>query len=237
MTTAAARRTVAKTRAEVVINGAFNIPVSVVDLASFNEWADSGGIPESASASFLDGVIWVDLDTEQLFGHNRVKTRITTVLSTITSGDESGYLFSDGVRLSHEGAHLSTEPDATFVRYEAVRNRRVELISGKQGGFVRLDGSPEVVLEIVSNTSVVKDAETLRELYWKAGVDEFWLVDVREGEMVFDILRRGPKGYTATRKRTGGWLPSRVFGRSFRLTTRLDPLGHPDFTLHVSDRA
>ena len=235
MTVAASRRTVATSRAGVIINEAVTIPASVVDLASFNDWADSDGIPEAAHVSFLDGSIWVDLEIEQLFSHNRVKTQFISVLTGLVAEKDGGYLFSDGVRFSHSGANLSTEPDALFVGYEAVRDRRVELIPGKVSGFVRLDGSPDMVLEIVSDTSVIKDTETLRELYCKAGIAEFWLVDVRGEKLTFDILRRGQKGYSSVRKRPGGWLSSRVFGHSFRLTPQTDRLGHPDFKLNVTD--
>ena len=42
-------------------------------------------------------------------------------------------------------------------------------------------------------TSVPKDTVLLRELYWKAGVTEYWLVDVRDGNLSFEILQGTPK--------------------------------------------
>ena len=47
---------------------------------------------------------------------------------------------------------------------------------------------PDVVLEIVSESSVEKDYERLPELYGRAGVSEFWRADVRR-ELTFEILR------------------------------------------------
>jgi Uma2 family endonuclease len=72
----------------------------------------------------------------------------------------------------------------------------------------------------------------LRDLYWQAGIGEYWLVDARRERIQFDILKRGRSGYVATRKQSG-WLKSLVFGKSFRLDSRPDKLGRPEFTLSV----
>ena len=89
-----------------------------------------------------------------------------------------------------------------------------------------------MVLEVVSRSSVKKDTEVLVDAYWEAGITEYWLVDARGDAIEFDILKRGPKGYIATRKQAG-WLKSAVFGKSFKLTRANDSQGNPEFTLHV----
>jgi Uma2 family endonuclease len=96
-----------------------------------------------------------------------------------------------------------------------------------------LDGTPDMVLEVVSPSSVEKDTVQLRHLYWQAGIREYWLVDARGPRLVFDILSYTPKGYAATRKQAG-WLKSATFQRSFKLTHRTDHLGHPDYQLEIS---
>jgi Uma2 family endonuclease len=72
----------------------------------------------------------------------------------------------------------------------------------------------------------------LRELYWKAGIPEYWLVDDRGEELEFSILRHGPRGYTPVRKQ-GGWVKSAVFGKSFRLLRQHDEDGLLEYTLEV----
>ncbi len=89
-----------------------------------------------------------------------------------------------------------------------------------------------MVLEVVSPTSVQKDTDLLRDLYWRAGIREYWLVDPRRNDLTFDILRHGPKGYAAARK-LGGWVKSSVFGKSFRLSHEMDRLELTRYTLHV----
>jgi Uma2 family endonuclease len=90
-----------------------------------------------------------------------------------------------------------------------------------------------MVLEVVSATSLRKDTETLRELYWKAGIPEYWLVDARGDAPAFALLRHAARGYTATRPRAHGWLRSAVFGRAFRLRQHPGPLGHPQYIVDV----
>ena len=89
-----------------------------------------------------------------------------------------------------------------------------------------------MVLEVISPSTVIKDTERLRDLYWHAGISEYWLVDARGDRLEFDIFQRTAKGFTATRKQ-GGWTKSIVFGKSFRLTRQKDDLGHPEYTLAV----
>jgi Uma2 family endonuclease len=211
------------------------VPSTVIDLGTFNEWAASEQYPESVRVSYLNGDIWVDVEMEQIFTHNVAKIQIATELNRLTRKLVFGRFLGDGIRFSNEVAGLSTEPDGVFVSFNAIKSGRALFVPGKDTGFVRLDGSPEMVLEIVSDSSVSKDTEWLRELYWQAEIAEFRLIDVRGEEMKFDLLRRGAKGYTAARKQAGGWLRSQVFNRSFKLTRQLDPLGNPDFTLHVKN--
>lgn len=218
----------------ILLESGVSIPGDLTDLDAFRRWAVSDEYPERGHFSFFRGAVWVDLTMEQIFTHNRVRTRMTTALDTLAVAQDLGYFLSDGVRLSSTAADLSTEPDGAFVSYDAIRSNRVELVRGFEMGFVEVLGAPDMVLEVVSDRSVEKDTVVLRELYWVAGTPEYWLVDVRGKALHFDILRRGPRGYTATR-RVGGWLRSQVFGRSFQLVSRPDPLGHPRFDLEVQE--
>jgi Uma2 family endonuclease len=231
----AQRKARANGRLPVCVNGEVKIPASVRDHASYRRWARSDDFPERGRFAFLDGTIWVDMTMEQIFTHNAVKTEITRALATIVQQEQLGYLFSDGTLLSHVGAGLSTEPDACYVSYAAVKTKRVRWIKGATTGYVEVEGTPDLALEVVSDSSVEKDTVILRELYWRAGVPEYWLVDARASPARLEILRYQPRGYVLARKRPEGWLKSAVFGRSFRLLQATDPLGHPQFTLEIRD--
>ncbi|HVS35512.1 MAG TPA: Uma2 family endonuclease, partial [Gemmataceae bacterium] len=127
---------------------------------------------------------------------------------------------------------ISGKPDATFLSNDSLDSNRVRLLEGKQGGYVELQGFPDMVLEVVSNSSTRKDLVLLRQAYWEAGIREYWLVDARREPLTFQILRRTAKGYAATRKQDG-WLKSAVFGKAFRLSQQQDVRGHPEFTLET----
>ncbi|HZV04286.1 MAG TPA: Uma2 family endonuclease [Gemmataceae bacterium] len=217
----------------VVIEENVTIPADVVDLDSFCRWATSDQFPECGQFSYLRGTIWVDFSMEELYSHNRVKTRFATVLGNLVDSLGLGMFISDGMLLRNSAADLSTEPDGMFVSYDALRSGRVRRIKRDKPGCWELDGTPEMVLEVVSDTSVHKDTKELRELYWRAGILEYWLIDAREETPSFDLLRRGRKGYTSTRKQAGGWLKSNVFDRAFQLTQTTDPLGDPLYILNV----
>lgn len=184
----------------IVIEDRVRIPAGIDSLEAFRTWARSDDFPERGRFAYLNGEIWVDLSMEQLFTHNTVKTQFTIVLGSFVQRAGNGYFFSDGTLVSNVKADLSTEPDGTFVAFDAIRERRVRLIEGATRGYVELEGAPDMVLEVVSAASVRKDTETLRDLYWRAGISEYWLVDARGEDPVFTILRYTVRGYAATRQ-------------------------------------
>lgn len=133
--------------------------------------------------------------------------------------------------LPHDGAYLSTEPDGTLVSFESLKSGAVRYASGRNG-LVEVTGSPDLALEVVSESSVTKDTEVLRRLYYRAGVEEYWLADGRGRRPSFDILVRGRGGFAAAPKRAG-WIRSPLLGRSFRLTSAPDEPGYTDHDLET----
>jgi Uma2 family endonuclease len=216
----------------VVERDSVSIPAWVDDLESFRRWARSDEFPEAGRICFLDGEVWVDMSKEQAFWHNQVKGEFTLVLYGLVKKLRLGRYVTDGMRLSNELANFSSVPDGLFASTETFRNSQLRLVEGVEEDYVELQGTPDLVLEIVSTGSVEKDTKRLRDLYWRAGIPEYWIVDVRGERLSFEILRHTAKGYVATRN-VGGWLKSSVFGKSFRLTRRTDEDGNPEYELAV----
>ena len=208
------------------------IPLWVTDLPSFRRWAESEESPDKATVCYLSGEVWVEMSKEQVYSHNHVKTEFTRVLAGLVKQGRFGRYFSDGLFLTNIEADLCTKPDGTFVSRAAFAAKRVRLIEGAREGFVEIEGTPDMVLEVVSGSSVSKDTEWLRDLYWKAGIGEYWLVDCRGQRIDFDILRHTAGGYSATSK-SAGWMESAVFGHSFLLTRESDEMGQPEYTLEA----
>jgi Uma2 family endonuclease len=97
---------------------------------------------------------------------------------------------------------------------------------------MELNGSPDMTLEIVSKSSIPKDTVDLMELYAKAGISEYWLVDSTVDKPVLDIYRLVDGKFVVARKHDG-WVKSNVFGRAFRLTRKDDDHGFPQFNLEM----
>src|SRR5262249_36027312 len=150
--------------------------------------------PETGRICYLDGEVWVDMSKEQFFSHNQVKSEYNIVLGTLVKNERLGRYIPDGMLLSNVEANLTAQPDGAFVSRASWETGRVRLIEGVREGYVELEGTPDMVLEVVSASSVVKDTVTLRALYWRAGIREYWLVDTRGDQLKFDILRWGVKG-------------------------------------------
>src|SRR5262249_52631220 len=106
----------------------------------------------------------------------------------------------------------------------------VKFVQGDQS--LEVIGTPDMTLEIISKTSVEKDTVDLMELYAKAGVSEYWLIDSTSANPELSIYRLTNGRYAVARKQ-GGWVKSNVFGRSFRLTTTKDANSLSQFKLDV----
>ena len=213
--------------------GALEVPGWVVDHESYRRWARSDEFPEQGRFAYLNGIIWIDLTRHQLFTESTLQGAVIAKLHLIVNENDFGYLFSSGALISHPGARLSSQPDASFISYESVQSGKAKWIEGAESGYIEVEGIPDMVLEVVSDSSVKKDTVDLRELYFKAGVAEYWLVDARGSELKFSLLKRNGKGYAETRRQADGWLKSAVFGKSFRLVQGKDRLGNQRFTLEV----
>lgn len=200
--------------------GKISIPPWVIDLPSFFRWIDTTNLPEKLPLRFLRGEVCVDLQMEELFSHNQIKTALGITLGGIIQTEELGLYISDGMLLANETAELATEPDGMFISAAAIAEKRVRFEKGKKRGAVatRIVGTPDIAIEIVSPSSVEVDTEWLMSAYHNAGIIEYWVIDARnEEEIDFDIFKHGKKGYLTTRKHDS-WVKSAVLARSFRLS-------------------
>jgi hypothetical protein len=211
--------------------GSIEIPTWVEELASFRRWTCSDDFPEHGRICYLGGEVSIDVSRQPVFTHVALKGAITATLGQKVKTTQAGLLLGDGARPSNERADISVVPDALFASRATLRER-LQLLDTRGEGYDELKGSPDMVLEVVSHSSVSKDTQVLRQSYWLADIREYWLVDARKEPLIFDILWHTPKGYRATPKKDG-WMKSAVFGKSFRLTCRTSEYGDPEYTLEV----
>jgi Uma2 family endonuclease len=216
-------------RPDVFVTDNIVVPGWIVDLESFRRWATSESYPHAGWVSFLDGLIFVDPHMEELFTHNQVKGAYAYAIMSVLGPTPNGMFVHDRMLLTNPTANLSTEPDGLFFFWATIQTNRLRMVEGADG-FIELTGTADMVLEVVSKYSVPKDTVTLRELYWKAGISEYWLVDARGAEPRFEILRHAKDGYVAVEP-VDGSVASSVFGRRFQIVKQVNPLGQPQFVV------
>lgn len=210
------------------------VPLTLRSLADFRRWALSDEFPEAGRIDFIDGRIEVDMAPEEFFSHGGVKSEIARVLLHRVKRTRVGYLRIDRTRVSSPAADLSAEPDVMFISQETLTSGRARLVpkaDRKRGCYVEVEGAPDLVVEIVSDSSVAKDTRRLPRAYFRAGVREFWLADARGEEVIFVIHRPGQDGFEPVARDADGFQPSAVFACRFRLDAARDANGNWEFDL------
>lgn len=221
----------------VVFEDRLEIPQGIRNLRDFRKWMRSSTFPESGRIDYLSGKIEVEMSPEQFFSHSGPKTAIARTLASWSHSQKLGYLTIDRMRYVNSAANLACEPDIIFVAYESIESGRLRLIPQRKNdpdSCLELEGAADLVVEILSDTSVSKDTKRLPAAYFAAGVLEYWLVDARHDDALrFQIHRRGKSAFQRVRDDAEGFQRSNVFSRSFRLTRERDRLGYWEFDLQL----
>ena len=202
--------------------GLFRIPRGIHSLAGFRAWVLSDEFPEKLKVTYVDGEVFLDMSKEEIRSHAAVKTAVAISLGNLNAETDFGDLYINGVLITNVEAKVSNNPDMVAVFWESLEAGRVRYAT-KHGREMEILGSPDWTLEILSDSSVAKDTKQLRQAYHQAGIREYWLIDARGDDLVFQILHWRKNGYVAAAQ--GEWLPSRVFDRNFRLKRQRDRRG------------
>ncbi len=215
-------------------NKELHVPVSAFTLEGFRTWVKSEAVPEKTKVTFIDQEIILDMSGEEIQAHVIVKGSVSYTLYGVNLERDIGIFLPDGTLITNPEANVSNIPDAALVTWVSLEAGRVRLVPDEKrpDRYREIEGTPDWVLEIVSDSSVRKDTAQLRDAYHRAGIPEYWLIDARGPEISFQILLHKPDGYVAAPQR-GGWQRSQVFGRRFRLERRRGRLGFWQYTLQV----
>ena len=211
-----------------------SIPDSAWTLDGFRDWVASSDCPERGRFTFLENKLVFDMSPENLELHAKVKQQLSRVVDNLVHDLDLGEFYPDGSLLTNVEANLSNEPDGMLVLWESYENGRVEP-KRSASNPCELVGSPDLVMEVLSPSSVRKDTRVLREAYYEAGIREYWLVDARSEEIDFQILVRGEDGFIAVEPKDQ-MRASEVLPASFRLTREQNRVGRLKYTLHVERR-
>ena len=186
--------------ATVLLDQQIEIP-TIGDLADFRQWALSEEFPQQGRIDYVTGRIEVDMSPEDLFTHGTLKAEVSGEIKDRVNQLDLGHTLIAETRISSVPGNLSSEPDIVVITHESIDDGRVRLVpkaSGEAGRFVEVEGGPDLLVEIVSDSSVKKDTERLPAAYFAAGVREYWLIDARGKELFFQIQHRGTSAFEPT---------------------------------------
>ena len=152
----------------------------------------------------IDGVIYVaspdNLQANDLNGW------LYSLIRLFVSEFELGRVFVSRVACKLD-EHNAPEPDIVFVSKKRTRHLRSS----------RIDGPPDLAVEIVSPDSVERDYNTKREQYERFGVKEYWIINEIDNTALF--LQRKADGRFHEVKPRLGIYRSKVL-KDFWLRTR-----------------
>lgn len=212
----------------VIFEESLRVPADAHELAAFRRWAFSPDFPETGRIDFLSGDVEVDMSPEDLHTHGRVKVAVCGVLDDLVEADDLGEVFVDRSRVTSPVGNLSVEPDVVVVLWESLESGHVRYVpdaQGRPGRSREIEGAPDLVVEIISDSSVGKDRRRLPRRYAAAGVRELWLIDARGDELAFEIHSLAGDTFQRVTVDTEGWTVSRVLGEAFRLVRDRTRLG------------
>jgi Uma2 family endonuclease len=216
--------------ATVILEDHAELEVPTVNsLAEFRRWALSDDFPEQGRIDYVLGKVEIDMSPEDLFTHGTLKAEVAGEIKERVRQLALGYTFVGETRISSVPGNVSSEPDVVVIGFDALDNQRVSLIpkaSGKEGRYVEVEGAADLIVEIVSDSSVAKDNKRLPVAYFAAGVREFWLIDARRENVKFQVFKRGDGEFVLTEIADDGFQFSAVLDSWYELDRQRSQRGH-----------
>ena len=217
----------------MIIENRVSVPAAALDHAGYRAWVTSQDYPDGVHTTYVRGEVLVAMTPESLEAHNKVKAALTAAFVSFVREHDLGEVYPDGALVTHEEAGVSAEPDLSFVSWASFDEGRVRLRQRAQdpADYIEIVGSPDLVVEIVSDSSVTKDTKLLRDAYARAGVREYWLIDARGADIRFEILTHAGDAFRSpgdpfapqeSRVLGGRWTLTRARNRAGRFTYALD---------------
>jgi Uma2 family endonuclease len=203
-------------------------------LAEFRRWATSDEFPEYGRIDYVGERIAVDMSPEDFPCHGELKTEIVGKLCDVVGAENLGCLLIGSERVNSVEGDFSAQPDIAFIPYGVLEEGRVRFVpkfDRNRRRYSEVEGGPDLIVEVVRDSSVQRDTQWLPPAYFKAGVREFWLADARRERLVFRIHHRGRSGFKAVAPDAESFQRSSVLGCSFRLDGQRDANGIWTFDL------
>lgn len=213
-------------RHAIIVEENLRIPEDAFTYEGFLRWMHSDDFPENGRIDYVEGKVYVDMSPEDLQTHGIVKGAIFAALHFLVTG-KLGEAYVDSARIIFPFADLAAEPDAIVVLWETLQSGKVRYVSTSKNDSNRsseMKGAPDLVVEVLSNSSEPKDTKLLPLVYARAGIPEMWLADTRNDKVRFQIYKLEDGKYIPVKADGNGWIRSPRLGRSFRLMRYQTPI-------------
>ncbi len=138
---------------------------------------------ESRIVEWVDGEVIFHMPPTPV--HQSIIQFITKLLGSFIDQMSLGELLSAPLEVKLWPDGPSREPDMLFISKEKL----------SQLGERRFEGAPDLVIEVISPTSVTLDRITKFREYEQAGVREYWLIDPRPFQQQADFYIRDDEGH------------------------------------------
>jgi Uma2 family endonuclease len=112
--------------------------------------------------------------------HQRLIVKLVHILESHAQANGLGNVYCAPLDVVLEETNV-LEPDVLFVS-----SSRLSIVGEK-----RIQGAPDLVVEILSKGTLKRDRVTKKELYARFGVKHYWIVDPFAEEIEENVLRRG----------------------------------------------
>jgi len=154
--------------------------------------------PEDRKAELIDGVLIVP--SPATTPHERLQVFLLTTLHIFVHQRNLGEVLGSRTALRMGVPYHAYEPDILFVSRE-----RADIVQ-KDG----IHGVPDLVVEVLSQSTRTLDEGIKRHTYASAGVRELWLIDPEGEDQSHFYQRRHPEGALAETQMQQGVLESLV---------------------------
>lgn len=159
-------------------------------------------LPEGAKYQLIEGEIIVM--PSPTVNHQKTSLKLTLAIGNIVEKKKLGTLLYSPMDVFLDDENV-LQPDLLFV------SRDRESIIQQDG----IHGAPDVVIEILSPKTAYYDSKKKRQLYEKAGVLEYWLIDPDDKEVIGYF--RDEKGRLSEEFRENSLLVSNILACSINI--------------------
>ncbi|MCC7368471.1 MAG: Uma2 family endonuclease [Chloroflexi bacterium] len=172
----------------------------LMSFEDFHDWLD-----EDRRAEWVDGEI-VEMSPSNL-GHQDILTFLTLWLGTYIDRFRLGRLYLPPTLMHLPTRPSGREPDLLFVANQNLHRLQRTYV----------DGPADLVVEIVSPDSIVRDGRDKLLEYEQAGVPEYWIIDELRDEARFFVLQEDGRYRRIEPSPTGIYTSTVLPGLSLRI--------------------